>query len=105
MSVRGFKDRKLTWGRSGSGVLDSPAHLASLVKTKRDGARGRLTAAPSEEDVLHAEAEDLERFNGTLSAEEAEGLLSNLTVPYLRLPLIAHFFADLQPAIDEGELR
>ena len=90
--------------RAGSGVLESPAHLASLVKIRKEGGHGgRLTAPPSEEDVLHAEAEDLERFSGTLSAEEAEGLLSTLTVGYLRLPLAAHFFADLQPALEEGE--
>ena len=33
-------------------------------------------------------------FGGTLRAADAEVLLSYLTVPYLRVPLLLHFFAD-----------
>ena len=61
--------------------MQSPADLGAMIGIVK----------PSEEDVLHAE--NLPRFGDTLSAEESETLLSYLTVPYMRIPLIASFFA------------
>lgn len=55
-----------------------------------------MTAGISENDVLHAETSNLERFGDTFSGEEAETILSALTVQYIRIPVITHFFADLQ---------
>jgi hypothetical protein len=45
----------------------------------------------SEDDVLFAD--ELPTFGGTLSVEESEALLSFLTVPYARIPLVVGFFA------------
>ena len=44
--------------------------------------------------MLHLAAEDLPTFNGRLGARDAELLLSYLTVPYLRIPLVLDFFAN-----------
>ncbi len=82
----GFGSRKLIWGEGST--LKSPADAGSLL--------GRST--PTEEDILHTD--NLPRFDGILSAEESESMLSYLTVDYIRQPLIAHFFADVQDVID-----
>jgi len=81
-----FYHRKLTWGEGAT--LRSPADVGRLLERQR----------PSEEDILHTPASQLKRarFDGTLSAEEAEALLTCLVAPYVRVPLVAHFFADLQ---------
>jgi hypothetical protein len=50
-----------------------------------------LTDQVSEDDVLFAD--ELPTFGGTLSLEESEALLSYLTVPYCRVPLVCGFFA------------
>ena len=44
----------------------------------------------TEDDVLHLK--ELPDFNGRISAAESEHLLQILTVPYLRIPLLLHFF-------------
>jgi hypothetical protein len=91
LTVHGFGQRKLVWG--------NPLHSPTLLSPSDVGAmlgREDLT----EEDVLHTD--DLPRFHGTLSSEESEALLSYLTVGYIRVPLVAHFFADLQSIFDEG---
>lgn len=46
---------------------------------------------PTEDDVLHLK--NVPNFDDTLSDEDSEQLLSYLTVPYLRVPLICKFFA------------
>jgi hypothetical protein len=46
----------------------------------------------SEDDVLHIET--LPRFDDRLSPMQSEHLLSILTVPYLRIPLVLRFFND-----------
>jgi len=46
---------------------------------------------PTEDDVLHCL--NLPSFDDIMSEEDAEKLLSYMTVPYLRLPLIVQFFA------------
>lgn len=61
--------------------MHSPADVSTLVS---------LTA-PSEDDVLHCDT--LPTFGGTLSREEAEALMSYLTVDYVKLPLVVGFFA------------
>ena len=45
----------------------------------------------SEDDLLFAD--ELPDFGGALSKEESESLLSFLTVPYVRIPLVIGFFA------------
>ena len=45
----------------------------------------------SEDDVLHVR--HLPDFDGLLRASDAEMLLQTLLVPYLRVPLLLHFFA------------
>jgi len=47
--------------------------------------------APTEDDVLHSLV--LPSFGDILSEEDAEQLLSYLTAPYIRLPLIISFFS------------
>jgi len=45
----------------------------------------------NEDDILHCKT--LPSFDNSLSQQDSEQLLSYLTVPYLRLPLITSFFA------------
>jgi hypothetical protein len=46
----------------------------------------------TEDDVLHVK--QLPDFDGHLRARECELLLQYLTAPYMRIPLVIHFFAD-----------
>ena len=48
----------------------------------------------SEEDVLHVK--ELPTFDGKLSQSSAELLVSFLTVPYIRIPLVINFFASAE---------
>lgn len=52
-------------------------------------------------------ADDLPTFGGTLSLEESEALLSYLTVPYCRVPLVCGFFAarDRSAYLMNGDLQ
>ena len=52
-----------------------------------------LAKAPieSEDDVVFLR--ELPKFGGRLGARDSELLLSYLTVPYLRIPLVVSFFA------------
>lgn len=45
----------------------------------------------TEDDIMHAEK--LPTFDGTISIEESESLMSFLTVPYARIPLLISFFS------------
>eukprot|EP00931_Biecheleriopsis_adriatica_P073552 TRINITY_DN47812_c0_g1_i1.p1 TRINITY_DN47812_c0_g1~~TRINITY_DN47812_c0_g1_i1.p1 ORF type:complete len:4288 (-),score=931.49 TRINITY_DN47812_c0_g1_i1:37-12879(-) len=84
--VYSFYQRKLTWGEGQT--LRSPADVARILERQR----------PTEEDILHTESCHLRkaRHDGTLSDEEAEALLTCLVAPYLRVPLVSHFFASLE---------
>jgi hypothetical protein len=46
----------------------------------------------TEDDVLHIR--EVPTFGGRISPRHSELLLSYLTVPYLRIPLVLQFFAD-----------
>ena len=48
----------------------------------------------TEEDVLHLT--NLPTFDGLLRPSESELLLTYLTAPYLRIPLVLRHFADPQ---------
>ena len=52
-------------------------------------------------------ADELPTFGGTLSLEESEALLSYLTVPYCRVPLVCGFFAarDRSSYLMNGDLQ
>lgn len=74
--------------------------LATLFRSNRPRGSIRGGADPStlcgesvgsEEDVLHVK--DLPTFDGKLSQSSAELLISFLTVPYIRIPLVINFFA------------
>jgi hypothetical protein len=70
--------------RLGEGlVVQSPCDLSVLIERE----------SATEEDVLHVESSNLPKFDDTLSNEESEQLMSYLTVPYMRLPLVSGFFA------------
>lgn len=73
----------------GEGMLvRSPADVARVApdtSPKRGGTK------IGEDDVLFAD--DLPTFGGTLSKEESEAVLSYLTVPYVRIPLVVGFFS------------
>jgi len=58
-----------------------------------------------EEDLLHIR--HLPSFDGRLKARDCELLLSYLTVPYLRIPLLLQFFSDplRVTALHSGELQ
>lgn len=93
VSVTAFGARPLLFGE---GLLvKSPADLARLCPDALPRAAPRAAGGPppqpSEDDVLFAQ--DLPTFGGTLSLEESEALLSFLTVPYARVPLVLGFFA------------
>jgi hypothetical protein len=57
----------------------------------------------SEDDVLHLTKDHLPTFNGKISRRESELLLSYLTVPYLRIPLVMNFFAQPERILALGE--
>eukprot|EP00796_Vickermania_ingenoplastis_P003610 gene3610-2550_t len=79
VKVEGFGGRDLHFGEGLA--LHSPIDVGRLMASSR----------VTEEDILHASR--LPTFGGSLSQEEAETLLSLLTTPYLRIPLILDFFA------------
>ena len=57
----------MTWGERNSDVLCSPADVSRLVK--------KIDQHANEDDILHADDQDLENFGGTLSTEEASAPL------------------------------
>ena len=76
--------------------------LSKLFGFNKDTRAGPSAADPTaltgysiydEEDVLHLENKQLPSFDGKLSPSSSELLVSYLTAPYLRIPLILHFFA------------
>lgn len=86
IQVHLFGDRKVVF--SDGVLLQSPSAIGALMAgiSLKNG----LTDV-TEDDILHADA--LPTFDGTLSMEEAEYLLSFMTVPYTRIPLLLNFFA------------
>ena len=77
--VIAFGTRELSFGEGP--VVQSPADVAKIVGVPM----------PTEDDVLHSD--QLPTFGDTLSREEAELLVSYLTVDYMRIPLVVGFFA------------
>lgn len=79
----------------GKKLLDRATH--AILVNHRDWQSGAnpsvLTGQPvdNEEDILHIQK--LPDFGGKLSQRSSELLLSYLTVPYLRIPLVLSFFA------------
>jgi hypothetical protein len=86
------------------GAQESTSLLARLARRMN---RGRKTRAPpsganpsnlvdktidTEDDVLFVQ--NLPDFGDRLRARDSELLLSYLTAPYLRIPLVVQFFAD-----------
>lgn len=80
LRVKGFGDRELRYEEGL--VVHSPINVGQLLS---------LGFPPTEDDLLHAR--ELPTLGGALNDEEAETLLSYLTVPYLRIPLVLEFFA------------
>ncbi|KAG6587045.1 uncharacterized protein IUM83_02717 [Phytophthora cinnamomi] len=90
VEVEGFMERKVYFGEGP--IVTSPANLgALLVKSSSNASAGSLPTVITEDDIMHLT--DLPTYNGTLSAEESEYLMSYLTVPYTRIPLVASFFS------------
>ncbi|RMX67281.1 hypothetical protein DD238_002126 [Peronospora effusa] len=90
VEVEGFMERKVYFGEGP--IITSPANLSALlVKSSSNAPAGNLPTVVTEDDIMHLT--DLPTFNGTLSAEEAEYLMSYLTVPYTRIPLVVSFFS------------
>ncbi|KPA78926.1 hypothetical protein ABB37_05990 [Leptomonas pyrrhocoris] len=79
IAVKGFGDREVMYGEGLA--LHSPIDVSRMIEVDH----------PTEDDVLHAKV--LPTFGGTMSVEESEVLLSCLTAPYLRIPLVLDFFA------------
>jgi hypothetical protein len=77
--VKGFGDRELGFGDGL--VLQSPIDIGAQINVDD----------PTEDDILHTS--NLPTFGGTLTTEESEMLLSILTTPYLRIPMVLQFFA------------
>ncbi|CAK9107070.1 Calmodulin [Durusdinium trenchii] len=82
VQVTAFGDRKIFFGEGL--VVHSPADISAILNHSGDH-------RPTEDDILHSDA--LPNFGDTLSRQESEMLLSYLTVPYLRIPLVLAFFA------------
>ena len=82
IQVTGLNDRKIVFGEGL--VIQSPARPERYIT-------GIDPSLITEDDVMHAET--LPHFSNTLSSEEAEALISYLTVPYARIPLILSFFS------------
>ncbi|CAI5730000.1 unnamed protein product [Peronospora destructor] len=90
VEVEGFMERKVYFGEGP--IVTSPANLsAHLVRSSSNASAESLPTVITEDDIMHHT--DLPTFNGTLSAEEAEYLMSYLTVPYTRIPLVVSFFS------------
>lgn len=79
IAVKGFGDREVMYGEGLA--LHSPIDVSRMIEVDH----------PTEDDVLHAKA--LPTFAGTMNVEESEVLLSCLTAPYVRIPLVLDFFA------------
>lgn len=77
--VTGFGDRELHYGEGM--MMLSPIDVGRLMEVQK----------PTEDDILHART--LPSFGGSLNQEEAEMVLSFLTTPYLRIPLLLDFFS------------
>lgn len=88
VDVHGFMERSIFFGEGA--VVSSPADLSALLATGANATSNLLQGA-TEDDIMHST--NLPTFNGTLSTEEAEYLMSYLTVPYARIPLIVSFFS------------
>lgn len=87
--------------------LESPSDPL-FYKEMKDLREAKATSSSSEvteDDVLHAQ--NLPSFEGLLGQEDSERLLSSLTVPYLRVPLVLSFFTteDRVAALVSGELQ
>lgn len=87
----------LGWaGRRRMGFGGMPRSFNSLESIGFPSSPLHLTLPPqvvsSEDDILHASG--LPEFGVKMRPHESELLLSYLTVPYLRVPLILRFFAD-----------
>ena len=66
--------------------------------------RAYIAGGTSEDDVVHAAR--LPTFSESLSQEESERLMSFLTVPYMRIPMVMNFFAkDRANILFRKELR
>jgi hypothetical protein len=79
VTIFAFGGRELQFGEGP--VVHSPSSVGTMLELQH----------PSEDDILHAT--NLPTFNGTISREESEQLLSYLTVDYVRIPLVISFFA------------
>ncbi|GLE02886.1 hypothetical protein PINS_up011750 [Pythium insidiosum] len=89
IDVVGFMERKLFFGEGP--VVVSPTDLGALLLESSNSSVASAGNVVTEDDIMHLDR--LPSFQGTLSSEEAEYLLSYLTVPYARIPLIVTFFA------------
>lgn len=74
-----------------TGNMTNPARFVAGDTQSRDGEREGPTPL-NEDDVLHAPS--IFNFDNNLTQEDAEKLVSYLTVPYLRIPLVLSFFAE-----------
>jgi hypothetical protein len=69
-------------------TIADPRFYSGPASAKGGGGRDDVT----EDDVIHKQI--VHDFDATLTQEDAERLLSYLTAPYLRLPLVLSFFAE-----------
>lgn len=89
VDVEGFMDRAVYFGEGS--IVTSPADLGALLVKSSGNSALSLPNMITEDDIMHLS--DLPTFNGTLSSEESEYLMSYLTVPYTRIPLVTTFFS------------
>ena len=110
------RDAELSWGfddKSQQFVVSAFGRVLACASTRRH--RFPSSAQPSfytrphavetEDDILHVRT--LPSFRDALGQHDAELLLSYLTVPYIRLALVVHFFAseDRVHALRSPELQ
>lgn len=84
LKLRVFRNKKMRLG--------GKSNLAEMTNPREFVAVESGRPSLSEEDILFATS--LKTFDDNLSTEDAEKLVSYLTAPYLRIPLILGFFAD-----------
>ncbi|TDH74318.1 hypothetical protein CCR75_003035 [Bremia lactucae] len=90
VELEGFMKRKIYFGEGPN--TTSPANLSALLaKSFSKSSSSNLPALITEDDIMHLD--DLPTYSGTLSTEESQYLMSYLTVPYARLPLVLSFFS------------
>jgi hypothetical protein len=97
-----YLPKYISWASPGQ-IINN--HLLALHKKTASEQTYQPVIISTEDDILHIK--NLPTFNNLLTPADSEQLLSYLTVPYLRIPLVTSFFAkeDHCHALKDPQLR